>query len=402
MAATNNPESSRLNRWPRDPRHAVIAALVLWIVPMIVIGVMVALQPKRRTVMPLYHEAAANWWAGHDLYKGPLGMNYLPHFAVLFTPFHLLPERICDVLWRYCAAAMLAGGLWRIVRRQFGSAPERPFFWATLIAMPLCMNALRNGQANATFAGVLLLAIAALLERRWWLATGLMVLAMAVKPLGVVLLLLAPFVYAPLRWRLPIGLLGFVVFPFLFASPNYVIAQHRAALVNLQSCAVVTENRFADINGILRTLRAPLPPEASKIVRVLAGGLTLALWWLGARRVDEPLRGLWLYALTTAYLMLFNPMNEENSYVILAPALAVWSVTFLFDPVCAAKRSFGWCIAAMAWTMALLPNPLWPLFRNKFALFWHPLMTICFIAVLVAFLWRARMSSQKQVQSLGV
>jgi hypothetical protein len=382
------PPTEKIVRWPRDPRHALIAALVLWIIPMVVIGIMVAVQPLKRTVMPLYHEAAANWWAHRDLYTGPKGMNYLPHFAVLFSPFHLLPLRVSDVLWRFCAAAMLAGGIWRIVRRLFSSAPERPFLWATLIAMPLCMNALRNGQANATFAGVVLLAIAALIERRWWTSAGLMILAVAVKPLGIVLVLLAPVVYAPLRWRLLIGLAGFAIFPFLFGSPDYVLAQHRAAMTNLQSCAEVTQHRFADINGILRTLGTPLPPETSKIVRVLAGGVTLVLWWLGARRVEEPLRGLWLYALTTAYLMLFNPMNEENSYVIFAPALGLWGVSFLFDPVSAAKHRLGWCIAGMAWTMALMPNLLRPLFQNKFALFWHPLMAIFFVVLLAGYLLR--------------
>jgi hypothetical protein len=382
MAANDQQENSALARWPRDPRHALIAALVLWAIPMIVIAILVFAQPKNRTVMPLYHEAANNWWAGHDLYKGPKGMNYLPHFAVLFSPFNLLPLRICDTLWRCCAAAMLAGGIWRIVRIQFGAAAERPFLWATLMAMPLCMNALRNGQANATFAGVILLAIVAILEQRWWWATLLMMLAVAVKPLGIVLVLLAPVVYAPLRWRLPIGLIGLVAFPFFFGPTDYVIAQHRAAFANLESCAEVTEHRFADINGILRTFGTPLPAEASKILRVLAGGVTLGLWWLGARRLREPARGLWLYGLTTAYLMLFNPMNEENSYVILAPALALWGVSFLFGQRGVVPRSLGWCFAVMTWTMALMPNLLWPLFRNKFALFWHPLMTIFFVALL--------------------
>ncbi len=399
MASNTDRNSSLIARWPREPRHALTAALVFWIVPMIVIAIMVVVAPLKRTVMPLYHEAATNWWARQNLYTGPKGMNYLPHFAVLFSPFNLLPLRVCDVLWRFCAAAMLAGGTWRIVRRLFGSACERPFLWATLLAMPLCMNALRNGQANATFAGVVLLAIATLLERRWWIAAGLMVLAVAVKPLGIVLVLLAPVVYAPLRWRLPIALVGFVIFPFLFGSPDYVLAQHREALVNLQSCAEVTQHRFADINGILRTFGTPLPSEASKLVRVLAGGVTLVLWWLGARRVDEPLRGLWLYALTTVYLMLFNPMNEENSYVILAPALALWGVSFLFDATDAALRCLGWCIAAMAWTMALMPNLLWPLFRNKFALFWHPLMAIVFVVLLSGYFFRRKVPTREsQVQ----
>ena len=376
--------------WPRKARGALIAGVLLWVVPMVVIGVMVALRPTHRTVtLDSYHMAAGNWWAGKSLYAGPSGMNYLPHFAVLFSPFHFVPLWLGEVLWRYCGAVALAGGLWLLMRALFRAAPERPFFWATVVAMPLCMTSLRNGNANAQFGGVALLAMVALLNRRWWLTLALMALVTAIKPLGVVLLLLAPLVYGPLRWRLPVVLVGLAAFPFLFASPAYVCSQYQAAWINLQACAVVTEHRFADINGILRTFGTPLEPGASKLVRVLAGGVTAVVWWWGARRLREPQRGLWLYALATAYLMLFNPMNEENSYSILAPALGGWAAFFLFSPEAGRARGLGWIIVAMALSMGLLPNIVRPLFHNYFALFWHPFMTLVFVALLGCFVWRS-------------
>jgi hypothetical protein len=271
----------------------------------------------------------------------------------------------------------------------FRSAPERPFFWATLATMPLCMTSLRNGNANAMFGGVTLLATVALVNRRWWLALGLMALVTAIKPLGIVLLLLAPIFYGPLRWRLPVAFLGLAVFPFLFASPAYVCSQYKAAWGNLQACAVVTEHRFADINGILRTFGTAFGPGVSKLVRVLAGGVTAVVWWWGARRLREPLPGLWLYALATGYLMLFNPMNEENSYSILAPALGAWGALFLFSPEAHNVRGLGWAVVTIALSMGLLPNIVRPLFGNHFALFWHPFMTLVILALLGWFVWRS-------------
>ncbi len=375
--------------WPRKARCALIAGVLLWVVPMLVIGVMVALRPTHRTVtLDSYHVAAGNWWAGKSLYAGPQGMNYLPHFAILFSPFHAVPLWLGEVLWRYCAAAALAGGLWLLIRTVFRAEPERPFFWATLLTMPLCMTSLRNGNANAIFGGVVLLAIVAVLNRQWWLALVWMALATAIKPLGIVLFMLAPICYGPLRWRLPVVLLGLAVFPFLFASPGYVWGQYHAEWTNLQACAVVTEHRFADINGILRTFGTPLPPGVSKVVRVLAGGLTAVVWWWSARKLREPVLGLWLYALAAGYLMLFNPMNEENSYGILAPALGAWAAFFLFSAEGGKARSLGWAIAAMALSMGLLPNIVRPLFGNRFALFWHPTMTLVFLALLGWFVWR--------------
>jgi hypothetical protein len=386
--------------WPQNARSALITGMLLWVVPMLVIGVLVALRPTHRTVtLDSYHVAAGNWWLGKTLYAGPQGMNYLPHFALLFSPFHVLPLWLGEVLWRFCAAATLAGGLWRLIGSLFRSAPERPFFWATLVTMPLCMTSLRNGNANALFGGVTLLAMVALVNRRWWLALGLMALVTAIKPLGVVLLLLAPIFYVPLRWRLPVVLLGLAMFPFLFASPAYVCSQYKEAWGNLQACAVVTEHRFADINGILRTFGTALGPSASKLVRVLAGGLTAVLWWWGARRLREPLPGLWLYALATGYLMLFNPMNEENSYSILAPALGAWAALFLFSPGPQNARGLGWAIVIMALSMGLLPNMVRPLFGNHFALIWHPFMTLVFLALLGCFVARspARQCALEQV-----
>ena len=230
----------------------------------------------------------------------------------------------------------------------------------------------------------MLFSILATLQQRWWLAAGLFGLATALKPLGIVLFLLTPLVYAPMRWRLPLVFLALLAAPFLFGAPAYVISQYREAWHNLQACAVVSEHRFADINGILRTLNLAFGPDASKLVRVGAGGLTALLWWWGGRRLREPMAGLWLYALATAYLMLFNPMTEENSYVILAPALAAWAVVFILGPFPQAPRPalFGWVITFMALSMGLLPNMVRPAFGNHFALFYHPLMAILFIALL--------------------
>jgi alpha-1,2-mannosyltransferase len=366
-----------------------MAAGLLWTVPMLVIAVLVIHNPWKHTVtIDSYHWSAEKWWSRQSLYIGPSGMNYLPHFAVLYTPFHLLPMRLSEVLWRFCGAATLAGALWLLTRELFGAEFERPFLWTTILAMPLSMPALRNGNSNVIFGAVTLLAIVAILQKRWWLAVGWMVLATALKPLGIVLLLLASIYYAPVTRRLPAALIGLAIFPFFFGSPDYVMSQYRAGWQDLGACAVVTEHRFADLNGILRTFGTPLSPGASTIVRFLSGGVTALVWLWGARRLQPTLRGLWLYALATAYLMLFNPMTEENSYAILAPTLGAWAVCFLFSDELGGRR-IGWAIVCMALSMGLLPNILHPLFGNYFALFWHPFMTLLFLAALFPFISRA-------------
>ena len=362
-----------------------VIAILLWVVPMLVISVMVFLHPLSRTVTPLYHEAATNWWAGQPLYQGQSGMNYLPQFSILFTPFHFIPIPWSDILWRWFAAALLASGLWRVMRARFGVGWPKWFLWATILVLPLSLSALRNGQANALLGGLMLHAVACVADAQWSRAAALMVLTVGVKQLGMVLLLLAPVVYAPLRWRLFLGLAALVVLPFVCARPEYALAQYQALGKNLEECSTVTQHRFADLNGILRTFGTELPPQLATGVRAMAGLGTLALWWLGARRLTQPLQAMWLHALATAYLMLFNPMNEANSYVIFAPALAFWATHWLAD---SATATWGWWLVGMTLSMGLLPNLVRPLFGNQFALIWHPTMVLIFCVLVALRIWR--------------
>ncbi len=362
---------------PPSQRTWLWVGLSTWIVPLLVISVMVGLRPLNRTVTPLYHEAAANWWSRQPLYQGPSGMNYLPPFALLFTPFHLLPLVVADILWRWTAAAGLAGGLWLMLRRTTDTSAVRAFALISLAVAPLTMAALRNGQANAHFAAALLLAAAGLAHGRWWLATVFLALSLAIKPLGLAALGLAIMVFPPVGWRLALGTLVLLLLPFACAPTGYVHTQDADAWRNLSQCAVVTEHRFADLNGLLRTFGAPLAGTASLLVRGLAGLAFAAGCWFAGRRLSSSSQALLWLAAAAAYLMLFNPMTEANSYVILAPALGLWAWHFAET----GRPRLAWTLAAMLLSMGLLPNLLRPWLGNAFALAWHPAMTLVFLGV---------------------
>ena len=113
--------------------------------------------------------------------------------------------------------------------------------------------------------------------------------------------------------------------------------------------------------------------------RPLAGARPLGLWRVGGRRNTEPLRALLLLSLASVYLMLFNPMTEANSYIILAPAMAAVAV-YLSDYD--GRRRLGTFIAVMTLSLGLLPEPLrhfWP----KFPLWWFPTMAALFGVLIV-------------------
>jgi hypothetical protein len=109
-------------------------------------------------------------------------------------------------------------------------------------------------------------------------------------------------------------------------------------------------------------------------------------WFVGGLGADIRRAFLWL-GFTGIYIMLFTPMNETNSYVMLAPALGLWA----WWHVAHGATRTAQVIAAMPLTMALLPNLIRPVFGkingNEFAKFWDPLLTLIFLGIL---LWRMK------------
>ena len=357
--------------------------LCIWTFSMLVICIIVSITPWDRTVTPIYHNASSYWWAHKSLYNGPENFNYLPHFALLFAPFHALPVPFGDILWRCLAAGLLSSGIWRLLLDEFGSDTPKWFFWASLIALPACISSLRNGQGSAAFSGLTLHAIASISKRQFWTAALLSVLALIERPIGIVLMLLAPVVYTQLRWRVAAGLLLAAVLPFFFAPPVYVLEQFRGFVFNIRACAQYANEGFADFNGLLRPFGYQLPFDITIVICVLAGVGTLWLWCFSARRLREPFRVWWLLTLTTGYLMFFNPMNELNSYVIFAPVMGLWAV-YSFR---AEARRFGYWTVFFLLSTGLLPNNVRIMAGFRLGPFWYPLSTLLFFVLLMLEIW---------------
>ncbi len=361
----------------RDDRRMALFGVMLWVMALVVIGIMVALEPAKRTLTPLYADGAANWSTRADLYTDPHGMNYLPHFVVLYSPFYFLGVPVGDVAWRIVSTAWLAWGLWQLLVCVDRSSAGRSFFWASLVSIAMCLGAIRNGQANAIFGAATVQAVVFLICGQWWRAALFLVMAVAIKPLGIVLLLLAPFVYRPLIPPLAVTLIGLAVFPFLFGPPAYVISQYQDFPALMLQASNMTEDRFANVGGIVRALGLEYPGPVSTAVSLAAAAATLGVWWV-ARRRGEPERGLFLLVLATCYLMLFNPMNESNGYVIVAPAMATVAIRLLET----AHRTSGWVLVAIMLSIGILPELIRDL-APDFSLWAKPLMTIVFMGIVI-------------------
>jgi Glycosyltransferase family 87 len=356
----------------------LIAGVSIWIVTGAVICILVFLNPSHHTVTHVYHVATTNWIDHKNLFDNSTGMHYFPHFILLFAPFHFLPYPLGDMLWRAISVFLLAWGIFKftgLLRK-----PGRPlfFFYATLLSITPSIGAIRNGQANVIFAAMTILSIVYLSSGRWGLAVVFLLVGFMIKPLGIVLMALAVLLYPEILWRLVSGLLVSIPLPFLFAERNYVSSQLIESLARLRSNAFTTEHRFADINGLLRTIGVGLSGNESLILRLLAALITALACVLFAGKRKEPDRSLLLYGIAATYLMLFNPMTEQNSYVIAAPIVSFYAVYYLKIK---GNSLLGAGLAAMSISIGVLPEILRKVDGN-FGLWWDPLMMILLILFL--------------------
>lgn len=276
-----------------------------------------------RSLDPCYRSAVRAWWDRQDIYCGPGGMNYLPTFALLYAPFGSMPQPFADVCWRTISTLLLIGG---VARLASATAPAGMRIAGTgvalLAAFPSAISTVQSGQANLILAASFAHAAACLIGRRWgesslWLGLGL-----SVKPLAIVLILLAVAGYPPLRWRLPAVCLGFLSAPFLFGPWEYVATQYSSFARNIQQCSALMEDRFCDLKSALACLGMEIGDGQWLMLRATCALLFLVTLLI-ARPSSDSMKAQLLLGLGALYVLLFNPMTETNSYVLIGPSAAV-------------------------------------------------------------------------------
>jgi alpha-1,2-mannosyltransferase len=371
-----------LSAWFFDRRHQRLA-WILWSLVFLAFSVLSVLRPGMRTVLHVYRSASNAWLSGHGIYPE---IDYPLPFVILFTPFARIPLAASQILWRALEMGVYVSSLWRLAR-VVEPGPRRLFLLVSALAMPAAFGSIKNGQTNLLLAGAMAHAAVDWITARRRATVVWLIVAVIVKPIGLVMvLLLAATDLALIPW-LAGGLLLTAALPLLFDPWPYVVAQYRAWVADLLSIAPSGEHRFDDINGLLRTLDVHVPTQWMLLVRAAAGALTLAVWWVAAKRLGEPQRGLTLLGLSAAYLMLFNPRTESNSYVILSHSIAALALLVLVVQ----RRRIGWLLVGLDVAMAngMSGKTIWLMTR----LWLMPVLAAVFFAFLVFEVLSARSRS---------
>jgi hypothetical protein len=330
----------RRTRWV-DPW--VVTAAEVWLLVLLVVCVRAVFWPRVHSLYPTYAAAGGDWLAGASTYyhgERPAYFDqyrYSPLVSALLVPFHLLPERAGGVLWRLLNAAVFLGGVgwWArsAVPLALAARHQAALF---LLAVPLSLSSLGNGQPNALMIGLLLIAVVGAVRGRWWLAAGCVALATALKiyPLAVGLLLAAVY---PRRFgiRLAVALALVAGLPFLLQRPEYVAGQYAEWMRLLgddDRKLWPLDATYRDLWLLLRVWRVPISPKVYVAVQLAAAVGCAALCVAARRRGWEARRVLTTcLVLGTVWMTLCGPATESCTYILLAPVLAYGLVAAVID-----------------------------------------------------------------------
>lgn len=306
---------------PRDERNA----WKIWLALFVLLSAGICLGSEK-SVAVHYSRAALRWLNGEPLYNGRgSGFIYLPQAAILHIPFALLPRCADEILWRALTIGLYALGLLRLCRLAQQGHQVRLFALATCVAVPLAFAAARNGQTTLLIAGLILISIADLAQGGRWRPALLLCLAFAFKPTALPFVLLIGLLHRPLTIPMACGMLGVAAFPWLTQNPHYVSTQYLACAESLRTTVDVgITTPFAHLFGMLEVLGIVVPPTAQSCTRIVAAvGILVVLSGLRSR-LPAHRYGLYLFTLTTGYLLLFNPRTENNTYAFLSPAIGLF------------------------------------------------------------------------------
>ena len=369
-------------------------ALGFWLLVFLMIVGDAVVHPRNHTTMPTYRLASTQWWAGQDPYttNDHSGFLYFPQAAVIFTPFNLLPFYAGEVLWRLATFGIFAYALTRL--NEFfiphdKQSSIKTFLILSLLAVPSSFASLRNAQFDLPLASLILLTAAEVARERWNTAALWICLGVALKPLAVVPLLL----FTALNWKLIprviVGMLIVIALPFLHWNPAYVAHEYFRCFETLVRATKADEPRYSELAALISHIGIYPPDWLKFTVRIICAVIYLGLGFAAMRRLRLAHAAWVIGALSTDYLMLFNPRTETCSYVFLGPFVASLAVYFAQQPG-RKLTSYLLGFAALCFACDAFPKIAHFSIHEMTDRWLKPFVALLFLPVLIQFIFAPR------------
>jgi hypothetical protein len=306
-----------------------------------VVTVLALVKPNSPSLNALWHNTGQAWLHGADLYdlhgaSERWGYRYGPLIAAVLAALAKLPLGPATALLRLANAAVLLAATLSWLRYAAPGKLEGGARAAFLILLGiLSVPNLESSQLNPLVIGLLLGSATAIHGQRWNLAAGLLALAVVLKvyPLALALLLLVVYP-RQLGLRLLLALLAALGLPFLLQHPGYVLRQYELWLQLLAAndawrrfLPLTIGETYRDLLYLIRLYNIPITLSAYAVVQGLTALACAALCWTAARRPWPRPVLLWqVLVLGTAWMTLCGPASEPRTYILVAPAVAWWTV----------------------------------------------------------------------------
>ncbi|HET9216044.1 MAG TPA: glycosyltransferase family 87 protein [Terriglobia bacterium] len=271
--------------------------------------------------------AAARFLAHEPLYRladGHYQYKYFPLFALIMTPFALVPRVVAEMMW----FALMVAMIWAFVRLSLEALPERRLrakllVWITLLVTgKFIVRELALGQFNLLVALFLIGAVIAAQNHRAFAAGTAVAAGAFVKPYAFVMV---PWLVGTLGWRAFVSFCLVLVAGLALPTAFYGWEGNLTLLRDWYRTVTETTgpNLLAPENISFASMWAKwLEPGAeasglalaSAVVAVAAGG-AIMLW---RRSVAEPnyLEGAYFFLL----IPLLSPQGWDYVLLIALPA----------------------------------------------------------------------------------
>ncbi len=337
-------------------RAQIILTWIAWTVWTVVVTLKifstVGKIPTTMSTLYQYVDFINTFWAKQPLYipNDLRGFHYLPIMLILGTPLTWVKIQVAGAIFELFSVGFFTFSVWRIAQQLARFSPALIagiILLASLMPMLVQMEFI---QLQISMIAAMTCATAAGMRSDWrsfviWLA-----LAVALKPLSIVMLLLAAVTLPKTRVVLIASVVALVVVPFAFQDGTYLINEYANYIHQLSYITDAKAGDWetqADISTFLLAVGFNPSPLARLTLRLVAAfGTLVMVWRIAQLRIDRA-TSFALLIFSTSYIALFNPKQEIFSFLVVVPGVAALGLTYLGRNI-ADWRGWVWIGLAVA------------------------------------------------------
>jgi len=278
--------------------------------------------PSSGNVFNIYRTSGEKWLLAEQVYESGRFL-YLPFVASIFSFISYLSFEIGGALWRIINITIFFLGIHNLYSQTFKKNSEIFFLIVSIVSIAISWSAARHAQMTLAMAGIMMLATVALQNKKWTLAGFFLALAVSLKPLAIVLLLVAVVIYPRTIPSTFLSILSLLAFPFLLQENQFVFQQYANFPEVLKEQALRAQDfPFIQAEWTLRKMGIYLSLSQQFFMRIFFALITLFACFK-IRKAEKNTEALYIFIATTVYILLMGTGTEANTYAMISPALGI-------------------------------------------------------------------------------